>query len=558
MRARLRICLEHMAVSAKAVQRFGRYEVLDPLGRGAMGVVYRARDPQIGRIVAIKSVSLAGQTSEMQREYRERFRREAEAAGRVSHPGIVTIFDVGEEPETHTPYIVMEYVKGKSLEQADKLSFENALSLVREVAEALDCAHSAGVIHRDLKPSNILLTEDGHAKIADFGVAKLNLSELTSCGQVLGTPAFMSPEQLNGDPVDGRSDLFSLGVILYTLLTGHRPFQGNSVFTVSFKVVHHEPVSATALNFDLPASVNEVVLRALAKDPAKRYQRGLEMAADIKSVLEGKDPGPRSQKPVEKTAALPGNAHSVARESTNRSGAGSDALKQRLLQPNWQMRKIWRARALWLIGIMFTIVSFALLQSYKNDSRVATLPPPRHVPAVSAPAAASVVAKQSSPPPETKAESPKANTVVRPVRVRPRKNVTSGRNTNLVEAVAPSPSVPVTEVVKAPEARSAALQISVEHKFANADLTVWVDDEPVLREKLEGAKKKFGPFGHAEARQTQSIYVTPGTHLVRVHVRSDAEEYDESGSLNADFSKDGERVLMLTFSKGKEMKLSVK
>jgi serine/threonine-protein kinase len=546
-----------MAVSAKAVQRFGRYEVLDPLGRGAMGVVYRARDPQIGRIVAIKSVSLSGQTSEVQREYRERFRREAEAAGRVSHPGIVTIFDVGEEPETHTPYIVMEYVKGKSLEQAGQLSFENALRLVREVAEALDCAHSAGVIHRDLKPSNILLTEDGHAKIADFGVAKLNLSELTSCGQILGTPAFMSPEQLNGDLVDGRSDLFSLGVILYTLLTGHRPFQGNSVFTVSFKVVHHEPVSATALNFDLPASVNELVLRALAKDPAKRYQRGLEMAADIKNVLEGKEPGPKDTEAGEKTAALPGNAHSVAGESLNRSGAGPDAVKQPVLLPHWQMRTMWRTRALWLIAIMFTIVAFALLQSYKNDARVATLPPPRNVPAVSAPATASVVAKQS-PLPEIQPESPKAKAVVKQVRVTPRKNVTSGKRTNPVEAVAPSPSVPAAESIKAPEARSAALQISVEHKFTDADLTVWVDDEPVLREKLEGAKKKFGPFGHAEARQSQSVYVTPGAHLVRVHVQSAAEEYEESGSVNADFVMDGERVLMLTFGKGKEMKLSLK
>src|SRR5271168_1051473 len=130
-----------MSASLKAVKRFGRYEVLDPLGRGAMGVVYRARDPQIGRIVAIKSISLAGLTSEMQSEYSERFRREAEAAGRISHPGIVTIFDIGEEPETHTPYIVMEYVKGKSLEQAGKLAPENALALVRELAEALDCAH---------------------------------------------------------------------------------------------------------------------------------------------------------------------------------------------------------------------------------------------------------------------------------------------------------------------------------------------------------------------------------------------------------------------------------
>jgi predicted Ser/Thr protein kinase len=538
-----------MAVSAKEVKGFGRYEVLDQLGRGAMGVVYRARDPQIGRIVAIKSVSLTGQTVDVQREYRERFRREAEAAGRVSHPGIVTIFDVGEEPETQTPYIVMEYVKGQSLEQAGKLSFENALSLVREVAEALDCAHSAGVIHRDLKPSNILLTEDGHAKIADFGVAKLNLSELTSCGQILGTPAFMSPEQLNGDPVDRRSDLFSLGVILYTLLTGHRPFQGNSVFTVSFKVVHHEPVSATALNLDLPASVNELVLRALAKDPLKRYQRGMEMAADIRNVLEGKQVGTRGGEGSE-SAGVPRKA-----SDPSASGVRQDSLQQSLVQPNWQMRRIWRTRVLWLIATMLTIVAFALLQSYNNDSRIATLPPPRNVPAMTAALAPRTVSTPQPLPPHPEHELSKKNAVLT---APPPRTVKVARKPYVANAVSTTPDGRAPETVSIPTPRSAALQISVEHKFASADLTVWVDDEPVLREKLEGAKKKFGPFGHTGATQSQSIYVTPGAHQLRVRVQSAAENYDASDSLSADFPKDGERLLSLTFAKNKEMKLSLK
>jgi serine/threonine protein kinase len=541
-----------MAVSAKEVKGFGRYEVLGQLGRGAMGVVYRARDPQIGRIVAIKSVSLTGHTVDLQREYRERFRREAEAAGRVSHPGIVTIFDIGEESETRTPYIVMEYVKGQSLEQAGKLSFENALNLVRELAEALDCAHSAGVIHRDLKPSNILLTEDGHAKIADFGVAKLNLAELTSCGQILGTPAFMSPEQLNGDPVDARSDLFSLGVILYTLLTGHRPFQGNSVFTVSFKVVHHEPVSATALNFDLPPSVNEVVLRALAKDPAKRYQRGLEMAADIRNVLEGKQVGTRGAEPAPDSAGVPGNA-----SGPSTSGIRKNSLQQNLVKPNWHMREIWRTRALWLIAVMLTIAAFALLQGYENDSRIATLPPPRNVPAMTKALAPSNVSTPQALPPQPEHEPSKKDAVV----TGPPKTVRVARKPSVaktVSTVSTTPAVTAPETVSAPTPRSAALQISVEHKFASADLTVWVDDEPVLREKLEGARKKFGPFGHAGATQSQSIYVTPGAHQLRVHVKSAAENYDAVDSLTADFPKDGERLLTLTFGKSKEMKLSLK
>src|ERR1700690_4450642 len=244
-------------------ERFGRYEVLAELGRGAMGVVYKARDPKINRIVAVKTISLAGQEPEEEREYRERFHREAEAAGRLSHPGIVTIFDVGEEPETRAPYIVMEFVGGQSLDKLlsgedRRLPLEAALQLTLELAEALDCAHSQGVVHRDLKPAIILLTEDGHAKIADFGVAKLNLANHTLAGRALGTPAYMSPEQLNGEAVDGRSDLFSLGVVLYTMVTGHRPFQGNSALTVSFKVVNRDPIPASILESQLPPGIDYV------------------------------------------------------------------------------------------------------------------------------------------------------------------------------------------------------------------------------------------------------------------------------------------------------------
>ena len=244
----------------RSIQKFGRYEILDEIGRGAMGVVYRARDPRINRVVAVKTISLLGQSQEDDLEYRERFFREAEAAGRLSHPGIVTIFDAGEEPETRAPYIVMEFVGGESLEKMltrndRKLPLATALQLTMELAEALDTAHCLGVVHRDLKPANILLTEDGHAKIADFGVAKLNLAHQTAGGRALGTPAYMSPEQLNGDMVDGRSDLFSLGVILYTVVTGHRPFQGNSALTVSYRVVNRDPIPATLLDTELPPSL---------------------------------------------------------------------------------------------------------------------------------------------------------------------------------------------------------------------------------------------------------------------------------------------------------------
>ncbi len=318
-------------------ERFGRYEILAELGRGAMGVVYKARDPKINRVVAVKTISLAGQPADEEQEYRERFYREAEAAGRLSHPGIVTIFDVGEEPETRAPYIVMEFVGGQSLDkllsaQDRKLPMETALQLTHELAEALDCAHGQGVVHRDLKPANILLTEDGHAKIADFGVAKLNLANHTLAGRALGTPAYMSPEQLNGEAVDGRSDLFSLGVVLYTILTGYRPFQGNSALTVSYKVVNRDPIPATVLDTELPPALDYIIARAMAKDPAQRYQRGMEMALDIQDLREGRELWSKAKQPGgAATSAAALAAEKDKGSATGKSGAaGKSLLPKRL------------------------------------------------------------------------------------------------------------------------------------------------------------------------------------------------------------------------------------
>ena len=269
----------------------GRYELVAELGRGAMGVVYKARDPKIDRFVAVKTVSLLGANEDEAQEYRNRFFHEAQAAGRLVHPGIVTIFDVGEEPDSRTPFIVMEHVDGRSLaqllsENGNKLPLDRALELTEELAEALDCAHGQGIVHRDLKPANILVTSAGRAKITDFGIAKLNLTNLTLRGQILGTPAYMSPEQLNGDEVDGRADLFSLGVILYSMVAGYRPFQGNSVTTVCFKLANHDPVPPSALDHDLPEGVDVIVARAMAKDPEERYQRGLEFALDVRELRD--------------------------------------------------------------------------------------------------------------------------------------------------------------------------------------------------------------------------------------------------------------------------------
>jgi predicted Ser/Thr protein kinase len=291
--------------------RLGRYEILAELGRGAMGTVFRARDPHIDRIVAIKTISVQGAEANAQ-EYRERFFREAQAAGKLAHPGIVTIYDVGEDESTHTPFIVMEYIAGQTLEAmmrsaGKRLPLATTLDLIQQIAEALDYAHAQGIVHRDIKPANIIVTQDGRAKIADFGVAKLSVSDYTMPGQVLGTPSYMSPEQLSGETVTGHSDLFSLGVMLYSMLAGERPFSADTVTALTFQVVYQDPTPVTQQNGSLGKEFDYVISRVLAKKPADRYRRGTEMATDLEDLRKGRAPrtmvGARQASPVQRTQA---------------------------------------------------------------------------------------------------------------------------------------------------------------------------------------------------------------------------------------------------------------
>jgi hypothetical protein len=293
----------------ETTHQLGRYEIVAELGRGAMGVVFRARDPKIDRTVAIKTISVPASSKHDIEHYRQRFFREAQAAGRMSHPGIVTIYDVGEDETTHTPFIVMECVEGNSLDRVvatastGKLPRDMALKLLRQIAEALDYAHRQGIVHRDIKPANVMVTTEGQPKIADFGIAKLAMVETTLPGHVVGTPAYMSPEQLNGKIVDGRSDLFSLGVIAYWLLTGAKPFDGETLTEICVQVVTKDPAPPSEISHDLNMDFDYVLSRALAKDPAMRYQSGRELAADLDDLSAGKKP--RSVAQSAKTQVVP-------------------------------------------------------------------------------------------------------------------------------------------------------------------------------------------------------------------------------------------------------------
>ncbi len=258
------------------MDRIGRYKIVRELGRGAMGVVYHAIDPNIGRPVAIKTIYFGGNRKpEDQNRMRERLFREARSAGMLSHPGIVTIYDVEQQGEL--AYIAMEFVDGPTLDQVlgepDPPPQEQLFSILGQTAVALDYAHSKGIVHRDIKPANIMLAADGTSKIADFGIAKIAEAEnLTVTGSIVGTPHYMSPEQVQGLQVDGRSDQFSLAVIAFEMLTGEKPFTGEHLTTVVYKIVAEEPIAAHRLNATLSAAIENVLRKALAKKPDARYR----------------------------------------------------------------------------------------------------------------------------------------------------------------------------------------------------------------------------------------------------------------------------------------------
>lgn len=269
------------------MKKIGKYEIITILGKGAMGIVYKARDPLINREVAIKTIrfDLASDDSENE-EIMQRFMREAQAAGKLSHPNIITIYDVGREE--NVTFIVMQLIEGQSLQKmissSEKFSTPEVIDLMCQVCSALDYAHKNGIVHRDMKPGNILLDKERKPYICDFGVARVETSTLTQSGTAVGTPSYMSPEQVMGKKVDKRSDIFSLGCILYEILTGRRPFEAESITTVIYKIINEEPLPLIEVKRGLPVGFEQTITKALAKDPNDRYQSCTELAADLRAI----------------------------------------------------------------------------------------------------------------------------------------------------------------------------------------------------------------------------------------------------------------------------------
>ena len=480
---------------ASTTETLGRYEILSELGRGAMGTVFKARDPKIDRVVAVKTITVSGVSPQQEEEYRKRFFREAQAAGKLSHPGIVTIHDIGEDPATGTPFIVMEFIAGQTLERwltdasQTAPTVEQSLRLVKQIAEALDYAHSEHIVHRDIKPANIMLIGNEHRpKIADFGIAKLTQSDFTAAGDVLGTPSFMSPEQLNGGVVDGRSDIFSMGVILYWMLTGEKPFTG-ATSTVLFQVACQNPVPPTRRNALLSPEHDYIVDRALAKDPELRYKTAGELAVDLEDLLEGRSPtsqSARNEAQAERTLVQQAPALPVS--TINFGTAPPLAYTEELIST---------ARHLWTAG--------------KEAAQKLS------------PHAAALKSRFDGLPRKMRA--------------------------GVLVAIVALVAVPMTyKLARAAIIRaqpSVPLEVRVSHTLRSAELSVWADDYLVLEGKLTGATRRQMFRTTVQGSFAETASVPAGKRVIRVRVSSPEDGFDQSKELEGEFTKDKKPALII-------------
>ncbi len=508
-------------------KKIGRYEVIDELGRGAMGTVYRTNDPAMGRVVALKTITGVVLASEFGDESRERFYREARAAGALAHPGIVPVFDVGEHEGV--PFLVMEFVTGRTLadvlKKGERLSVERVCEIGQNIAEALGYAHQQGVIHRDIKPANILMTSREvygfeRPRITDFGVAKLSEEGATRTGQIIGTPAFMPPEQFTGAPVDGRADIFSLGVVLYWMATGEQPFPGDSMTAVSYKVVHTEPVPPRKLNPSLPVQLENIILKCMSKSPQDRYKTGAELALALKALLSG-------DTRVDSTIAQ-GNFEAIDPDATLVASTPPIQVVPPIetRQPAVAAAPVLKKRSYSLMLVALTAVLVAA-GWYISHAR----PTPKPVPAQPSVIAPSVAPAQPAAPP--------AQTVA---------PVTSVAPAFKPEAGTVSPAIPRVANAKPPKVlpklaalgfdpksldpkQNARLKINAEHFPASLNFIVEMNGK-LYYQKTSAATKV----------EDENLFVPPGVQEFRVTANSGATE-KASNIVSAEFKSKKRRTL---------------
>jgi serine/threonine-protein kinase len=568
----------------KPGEAIGRYTIKKMIGKGGMGSVYLALDPLIGRQVAIKVISVRPDLAEEEaQQYRERFLREAQAAGALIHPNIVAVHDIGQDPATRQPYIVMEYMEGQDLKKVilsrAPLPAEEAVRIVLQIASALDYAHRRGIVHRDIKPANIMINERGQAKVTDFGVARLPGSDLTRSDQFVGSPGFMSPEQLKGAAVDGRSDLFALGVILYELLTGKAPFDGNSVSEVLYKISTQPAEPPSDIDADVSADFDPILEKSLHKEPAKRYQTGKEMIDALRAVPAGQGalaaPAKGGRTSGKKSRASGRAAvHRVSGiwnlSSGWRLGVFAVLMLVALVGVNWAIHKVFRGPIDAAPGRGRPATQAAAARAGSAPGRLSAAGTTPRAPALSARTPRPIRA-QATPAPARKAvaaPAPAKKTATTPVPAKkaatapapsrkaasapaPSSKTTAGTRTATTTTRTPATSPRTTSTARAvaarPPAKPAAarpaapapgkVKVELAHRLSSGRLVVLVDGKRVL------SKPFTAPKGKTSGTVFHTLSVPSGRHGLEVRVLGAKGEVHAKSKITGTIARDRVSVL---------------
>lgn len=540
-------------MTARLPPRVGRYQIKGELGRGRMGVVYDAHDTTLGRDVALKTIRLAESAEDEERTgYEQRFMTEARVAARLSHPGILVVHDVGRDPQTGLLYLAFERLHGRTLEEmlagGKAVPWREAFRLAALLADALHHAHALGVIHRDIKPANIMVLSSGDPKIMDFGIAKAPASQLTRAGEIFGTPSFMSPEQARGRALDHRSDLFSLGAVLYQMLTGTKAFQGASTVATLTAVIDKDPPPPSRKRDDLPAEADYVTARALAKDRDDRYPDGQTLAEDLEDVLEGRAPRhrpgwiPKGSPPTTApTPPLPEPTDPptlVLELLDEPSNTKPNEVVPAVEARSGRASRRRRPAVLPLLAFMATVgLAFAAAAWWLLRGRVGSEPTPVTKTAPTASPGAISTVRPDLPP------------------AAPRSPIPTTRAPSAPLAKRPSARAAAPPAAREPAARPSRLTVDFEHSLEAATLQVWVDGALVLQKELTGevtrnllvVRKRKGKLG-------ETLQLRPGQREVRVRVSWDGDE--RIGTVSGTFEAGASRTLVIRLS-GRRKTLSL-
>jgi serine/threonine protein kinase len=505
--------------TGRAPRRIGRFEIEEEIGRGTMGVVYRARDPVLGRPIALKVVRLLfANSDDDRRALEQRFLNEARIVAQLSHPGIVVVHDVGRDDASGEPFIALEYLVGRTLAsllaEPSALPWRDSLRIVASVAETLDYAHRRGVIHRDVKPANIMVQDSGDPKLMDFGIAKILVGrDVTSTARCLGTPLYMSPEQALGEPIDGRADTFALGAIAYALLTRRAAFDAPTVAGIIERVVRADPPRPTALRPELPAALDYVLARALAKGKPDRYPDASDLAEDLEDILARREPRHRAgwdapalteRTVLSRSALAPigedlpelviepleGHTPFAAATAPLPPGPTTPAPTTRLAIP-LLTRPSRPLAQLGLAALILGLIAFAFV--YWREGPATWLRP----------------AEMPSKTPQGPLSEPKP---------------TGGSGADVGET-APTPSLqpfaPTPAETPSQKASSKAeLRFSLEHPLQRGTVTVWVDQRRVIEKPLVGGlSRDWLVVKTWKGSLADAVPVAPGRHALRVQVR---------------------------------------